>query len=198
MTMEFRRFKIKNEPTRERLESLIEEKDLSREDLILILSAIEINQEAFYDDVEEVAKRDFKHPNLLDEEDISEVLELSSRLVKWSELVKAYALDQAKMGVKFPGYKLVEGRASRRFTADDETILCTLAKSHLCEADAMVHKLRTVADMEKVYGKAAFDEVLGSYVVKDAGAPTLVPITDKRPEINSNEAAADDFKDIIA
>lgn len=62
----------------------------------------------------------------------------------------------------------------------------------------MVHKLRTVADMEKVYGKAAFDEVLGSYVVKDAGAPTLVPITDKRPEINSNEAAADDFKDIIA
>ena len=56
MTMEFRRFKIKNEPTRERLESLIEEKDLSREDLILILSAIEINQEAFYDDVEEVAK----------------------------------------------------------------------------------------------------------------------------------------------
>lgn len=58
MTMEFRRFKIKNEPTRERLESLIEEKDLSREDLILILSAIEINQEAFYDDVEEVAKHD--------------------------------------------------------------------------------------------------------------------------------------------
>lgn len=153
---------------------------------------------AYADQCSKLAALDFKHPNLLDEEDISEVLELSSRLVKWSELVKAYALDQAKMGVKFPGYKLVEGRASRRFTADDETILCTLAKSHLCESDAMVHKLRTVADMEKVYGKAAFDEVLGSYVVKDAGAPTLVPITDKRPEINSNEAAADDFKDIIA
>ncbi len=152
---------------------------------------------AYADHCSRLAALDFKHPNLLDAEEISDVLDLSGRLVKWSELVKAYALDQAKQGVKFPGYKLVEGRSSRKFAVTDGVILGVLKGSALNEDDAIVHKMRTVADMEKVYGKKDFDKVLGQYVLKEAGAPTLVPVTDSRPEINSNEAAAEDFKTII-
>ncbi len=72
-----------------------------------------------------------------------------------------------------------------------------LRGSELNEENAMVHKLRTVADMEKVYGKKEFEQVLGQYVVKEAGSPTLVPITDKRPEIGSAASAAEDFKTVI-
>ena len=125
------------------------------------------------------------------------MLELSGRLVKWAELVKAYALDQAKQGVKFPGYKLVEGRSSRSFAVSDGIILGLLRGSELNEEEAMVHKLRTVADMEKVYGKKEFERILGQYVVKESGAPTLAPITDKRPEIGSAAAAAEEFKTFI-
>ncbi len=45
--MEFRRFIIKDESNRNRLESLIEEKSLSREDLILILSTMGLNPNIF-------------------------------------------------------------------------------------------------------------------------------------------------------
>jgi len=152
---------------------------------------------AYADSCNRLAALDFKQPNLLNEEEISEVLELSGRLVKWAELVKAYALDQAKQGTKFPGYKLVEGRSSRSFTVSDGVILSALCGAGLNEEEAMVHRLRTVADMEKTYGKKDFNEALGRYVTKEAGAPTLVPITDKRPEIGSASAAAEDFKTII-
>ena len=46
--------------------------------------------------------------------------------------------------------------------------------------------------MEKKISKEDFNELLGSYIVKPKGAPTLVPLEDKRPVWNSAE---EDFKD---
>lgn len=152
---------------------------------------------AYADSCNQLAAMEFAHPTQLSVEEISEVLELSSRLVKWSELVKAYALDKAKQGMKFPGYKLVEGRSSRKYAVSDGVILGVLKGHGLKEEDAMVHKLRTVADMEKFLGKKEFESVLGQYVTKTPGDPTLVPITDKRPEIGSDAAAVDDFSELI-
>jgi hypothetical protein len=39
--------------------------------------------------------------------------------------------------------------------------------------------------MEKLLGKKRFSELLGEYIEKPAGKPTLVPVADKRPPINS-------------
>jgi len=44
--------------------------------------------------------------------------------------------------------------------------------------------------MEKALGKARFIELLGPLVEKPQGKPTLVPQSDKRPDIHT---AADDF-----
>ena len=38
--------------------------------------------------------------------------------------------------------------------------------------------------MEKLLGKTRFSELLKGLVVKPAGKPTLVPESDKRPELN--------------
>lgn len=149
---------------------------------------------AYADSCSKLAALDFKRPNLLDIDEVSEVLELSGRLTKWAELVKAYALDQAKQGVTIPGYKLVAGKSSRTYSAPEDILLPVLRSAGYTDEDVFVKKLRTVADMEKFMGKENFNRVLKYYVLKNEGAPTLAPITDSRPEIGSAEAAAKDFK----
>ena len=50
--------------------------------------------------------------------------------------------------------------------------------------------------MGALLGRARFNELLGEYVIKPQGKPTLVRSEDKRPEWNSAEKTAEDFKDI--
>ena len=47
-----------------------------------------------------------------------------------------------------------------------------------------------VGDLEKRLGRKKFNEVLGKFIVKPAGAPTLVPETDPRKPYSD---AASDF-----
>lgn len=152
---------------------------------------------AYAESCSQLAALDFKRPSLLSEEEVSEVLELSGRLTKWAKMVKDYALEQAKAGVKYPGYRLVDGKSSRSYNLPDEEILALLTEAGYDEDDLIVSALRTVADMEHFLGKTEFNTLLGSAVNKTSGAPTLVPIDDKRPEINSVAAAKEDFEAII-
>ena len=46
--------------------------------------------------------------------------------------------------------------------------------------------------MTKLLGKGRFEELLGGLTYKPQGKPTLVPITDRRPVMNT---AAEDFKE---
>jgi phage protein len=50
-----------------------------------------------------------------------------------------------------------------------------------------------ITAMTGLLGKKKFEELIGSFVVKPQGKPTLAPMSDKRPAMNS---AADDFKEI--
>lgn len=47
--------------------------------------------------------------------------------------------------------------------------------------------------MEKLVGKKKLGELAGKYIIKPEGAPTLVPLSDKRPELNTAAKAAEDF-----
>lgn len=152
---------------------------------------------AYADSCNSLAALDFKRPASLSLEEIAETLDLSARLVKWAELVKAYAAELALSGVEVPGYKLVEGRSSRAYALDDDAIMQMLLKADYAQEEITVTKLRTVADMEKTIGKVAFSKILADAVVKTPGAPTLVPITDKRPAINSAAAAKEDFAGVV-
>jgi len=53
-------------------------------------------------------------------------------------------------------------------------------------------KLLTITAMTKYLVKSKFKDIIGIYICKSQGKPTLVPITDKRAEFNS---AVNDFKD---
>lgn len=58
--------------------------------------------------------------------------------------------------------------------------------------DPYEKKVLGITAMTSLMGRKKFDEVLGSLVERPQGKPTLVPQSDKRPELSS---AADDFKE---
>lgn len=141
----------------------------------------------------ELAKYDFQESFLLSHDEIADVLARAEELAKWAKDVQEYALDQAtNHGVKFPGYKLVEGRSVRKY-ADDEAVARALTEAGYAEDTIYTRSLLGITAMEKELGKKRFAELLNELIVKPAGKPTLVPESDKRPEINSTESAQADF-----
>src|SRR5699024_9651498 len=107
-----------------------------------------------------------------------------SELQKWAKDVEKYAFEQAeKHGKKVPGWKLVEGRSNRKY-ADEDMVLEKLKEDYQLD-DIAPRKILGITAMEKILGKKTFAERLADLVIKPAGKPTLVPESDKRPELNS-------------
>ncbi len=131
-----------------------------------------------------LAQSEFALPPLLDDEEIEEVLLKIDGLVAWANDIKDYALQSAISGKKWAGFKLVEGRSVRKYS--DEAIVATTVEN--AGYDPYEKKLAGITEMQKRLGKSKFNELLGSYLVKPAGKPTLVPESDKRPEFNPAKA----------
>lgn len=142
----------------------------------------------------EMAKHEFKNPPLLSHDEVAEILSKAEELQKWAKDIQDYAFEQAeKHGVKFCGWKLVEGRSNRKYT-DENEVAKTLSTEGYKEDDIYTKKLLGITAMEKKVGKKKFNELLSDLVIKPNGKPTLVPETDKRPELNSTASAVEDFK----
>lgn len=67
----------------------------------------------------ELARYDFEMPPILDETEIAAILTKADGLAAWAVDIKEYALQQALGGKHFEGFKIVEGRANRKY-ADEE------------------------------------------------------------------------------
>lgn len=146
----------------------------------------------------EMAKYDFQDPKLLSNDEIAEILAKAGALQKWASDIQDYALDQAENhGIRFPGWKLVEGRSNRKYT--DETAVYEKLKAE-GYTDATLYeprKILGITAMEKAIGKKLFEDYLKDLIIKPAGKPTLVPQSDKRLELSSAASAAADFDDDI-
>lgn len=143
-----------------------------------------------------MAEYDFAEPPILSNAEIARILAQTGELQKWAKDVESYALKQAEShGVKFDGWKLVEGRSNRKY-ADVEAVEKRLKSRKYKVAEIYEpRKIFGITAMEKMMGKSEFTEVLGELIVKPPGKPALVVETDKRPELKSAESAADDFAD---
>ena len=119
--------------------------------------------------------------NVISDEEVASLLTMSAGLKKWVEDLEEYAVSAILSGRKIPGYKLVAGRSTRTFN-DEKKVLSTLTrKLHIKTADCYKpRELKSPAMLEKMLGKKPFDEVLGRFVDKPMGKPTLVPENDKR------------------
>ena len=138
--------------------------------------------------------KSFTDPRLLDTAELAYLLGKVEEFTGWAKDVGAWTLEQAKKGMKYPGFKLVEGRSNRKIT-DTKKAIEILEKLKFKQEQYMTEpELRGITDLEKLAGKKQFDEALAHIICKPAGAPTLVPESDKRAEINGNADTLQDFE----
>lgn len=141
----------------------------------------------------ELAKLDFRDPALLTNKELTEVYLKGQDLAKWVKDVLEWMQARAEEGVKFDGFKLVEGRSTRKISDPDELVE-KLREMSYEDKQLFDKKLKSLTALEKLVGKKAFAEHMGDLIIKPAGKPTLVPESDKRPEMNGTESAKNDFK----
>lgn len=144
---------------------------------------------------QEVFKDEFQNNIVqgLSDSEISRILGVSKQIKAWLGSIEAYALKEAIKGKKWPGYKMVSGRASRNYL-DEEIVIETLVEKYDFKIAAITKtELLSPAAMEEYLGKKAFKKILEHLTYKSGGAPTLVPISDVRAEKKIKEDASDAF-----
>ena len=133
----------------------------------------------------ELAKYEFSDPNILNNLEIADILGKVDELTNWATDIKDYALNKALDGEVFEGYKVVEGRSNRKYI-DTEIIADILRTNNF--NDPVIFKpseLITLTNMEKLVGKKKLTTLIGDYIEKPPGKPTLAPLSDKREPYNT-------------
>ena len=126
---------------------------------------------------------DERSPNELSPEEISQLLASAEAIKSWANAVLDYAKDQAiNHGVEWPGYKLVEGQSRRKITNEEKVIDILRTNGYTTE---QICELKGITALEELAGKKTLQSLIGDYVIKPPGKPTLVPESDSRKPFNS-------------
>lgn len=137
----------------------------------------------------ELSRYDFKLPPLLEDDEVEDILGKIDGLISWASDIKDYALQAALGGKQWNGWKLVEGRSNRRYT-DEAAVADAVSAAGF---DPYERKVLGITAMTSLLGQKRFEEVLGGYIEKPQGKPTLVPESDKRPAINTAQQDFSEF-----
>lgn len=128
----------------------------------------------------------------LEPSDIAMILERIKLVKNWLTDVEEYAISGILNGsLEVPGYKVVEGRSIRKYT-DADQVASVLIENGYDESAIYERNLLSLSKMEKSIGKKIFSELLGDFVEKPKGKPTIVPESDKRQKY-----ASDDDFDVV-
>jgi hypothetical protein len=142
----------------------------------------------------QLAAHDFADPPLLTPEEISDILQRAKSFEGWLTAVKDYALARALAGDHWPGFKLVEGRSTRKYSSEGD-VLTALTEAGYDKYAVGRFKLFGITEMTSELGKKKFSELIDPLTIKPAGKPVLVPESDKREPLNSIAQAQKDFAD---
>lgn len=148
----------------------------------------------------EIQKYKFLDPALLSNSEIAEILGKLDLLKNWANAVAEFALkDAVNNGTSWPGYKIVAGRSNRKYIEKYfNKIINKLVSLGYDEEDILKPEaLLPITEMVKTIGEKDFNKHLLPFIIKEPGKPALVPLTDKRHALNSNEAARLKFADHI-
>ncbi len=137
----------------------------------------------------QVAKTTFADPILprpedMTGQDIARIMEVAGMLKTWVDEVKDYALRQMELGMKIPGFKLVQKKANRGW-ADEEEAAKALEKM-IGEA-AWKKELVSVKQAEDVLKKKMKDgakQIEHLWTKPDTGL-TIAPEDDRRKEVTA-------------
>lgn len=136
-----------------------------------------------------------KKPPLISNEEVGAYLRQGEDVAKWLKDLQEYALAECLAGRAVKGWKAVEGRGSREWTDMDAAFGQLISSGTAPEEMLYEKKPLTLAQVEKLVGKAEFEEQVGAYVVKKPGKPALVQEADKRKAITNKITAEEAFKE---
>lgn len=148
------------------------------------------NQITAFDDFKDAIEQG--NTDLLTPAQIADALAKGAVLVNWYEALQKAAPEKILEGTPIPGYKVVEGRSTRSWTNQDEA-LTALQAAGIERAIIYDSIPKSLAQLEKVIGATKFAELVGKYIFKPSGKPTLTTEDDKRPAFNG---AVADFADV--
>ena len=131
--------------------------------------------------------------NVLTNGEIGVLLDRGQYIVDWYNDLRDYSLQAILRGEEIPGYKAVEGRSNRKLS-DTDKAMERLMKQGFDKALLYDYVPKSLTELEKLTGKKAFGEIMGDLIIKPAGKPTLVTLSDKRESYSS---AAADFGGIV-
>lgn len=137
---------------------------------------------------------DMKAPATLTDDELSELLHKLPDIKRWASDVEDYCREQAlENNRNFDGWKVVEGRASRKYV--DNVQVFERLKEHYDPNEVSETKVLSISKLEKQIGKKKVAELLSDLVEKPQGKPTLVTEDDKRQPIT--DSAESDFTEFI-
>lgn len=127
-------------------------------------------------------------PNQMSPEMLARILTIGPKFQDWFKDVAKYATAvMINDGVKLPGYKIVRGRSNRVLT-DKEKIAEILRTNGYEDDDYLKPRdLLGITALEKNIGKKVFDNLVGDYVIKPDGQPTIAVESDSRDAIDANQ-----------
>lgn len=125
--------------------------------------------------------------------EVAEVLQMKPLVELWLKRVQAQALTTLMDGGEIPGWKCVEGKPGNRKWTDEQKVLDTLRAADYDLNEVTETKLLSPAAMDKSIGKKRAAELLGGYIDRSPGSPTIVPASDKRPPLDRLAEAQKDF-----
>lgn len=128
-----------------------------------------------FDDLEEL-----DNPDKLTKKQLRLALENKKLITGWLDAVEKHISGLLLDGEQFEGFKLVEGRGSRKWL--DEENAATALLELKPEDDIYKKSLISAAQAEKLLGKKNY-QLISDHIVKQSGKPTLAPESDKRPAI---------------
>ena len=125
--------------------------------------------------------------------EVAEVLAMEPLVTLWLKRVKAQAMTTLLDGGEVPGYKVVEGKQGNRKWKDELAVMHALEHAGYSDEDITETKLLSPAAMDKALGKKKVAELLEGLIDRSPGAPTVVPVADKRPPLDRLAEAQADF-----
>lgn len=133
-------------------------------------------------------------PPLISDAEVGARLSKLEDVAKYQKALQEYALSRCLAGAKIDGWKAVEGGSTRAWT-DQDAALDALQNAGIDHAVLYNQVPLTLAQIEKALGREKMGDLVGDYITKPPGKPTLVKASDKRVAITNKVTAEAAFKE---
>ena len=122
----------------------------------------------------------YPEPATLSDEELGEWLQKLEGLAAYAKDLEEYAQQALMEGRTLPGWKLVQGRSTRKWT-DQDAAFRQMQADGIDEAMLYTRTPITLTVAEKMIGKKRFAETMSAFITRAPGAPKLAQASDPRP-----------------